>query len=923
MRHCEGLTVSLFLVYVGLCKTYGKYMIGGLFPEGYMHNQTMISYKRALIQHNVRSNSTLHKYQIAALSDRGDLSDSFVVSGLICKCFNTCKYIKNTGPLCFAAVVHSNTVQTMASYSTAFAVPFITPSFAKTEALNKDNLDFMVSVRPPLIDALIDLMKFKKWNAFAYFYGHDEALFRLQALIERLSLKDFNVAFRRIGDRNEIEAALRELMRLKIYNIVIDADVPITQSTMEIVDVVGVNTALYTFVLLQLDSQTIDKESMKYRGATTLAFRLSFQTTDIIYKGLEEKWEKHRKLHPDAFKNQGTLLATAILTYDMVDTIVEALRLAEEKNVSLIAPPQNCQEKVAWSRGPLMLEYMKKVDIQGLSGRIAFNAIGDRTNYTLDVLRLRGTGLVKIGVWNSSLTEAERQKVFSTPDNNETLQNRTFTVTSILEKPFLIKKVGTTPADGNEQYEGYCKDLLDELSKHLKFKYKLQLVKDGEYGTYDETLGRWNGMIGEIKDGTADMAVASLTINAQRERDVLFTKPFMTLGISIMVKKPLDPSPDPFSFLRPLSTEIWLCIIFAYTGVSVVLFLVSRFSPTEWYTVREDGDVSPTPVEDSSTEEDEPKTNDFGIFNSLWFSMGAFMQQGCEISPRSLSGRIVGGVWWFFTLIIISSYTANLAAFLTVERMDSPIESAEDLAKQTDITYGTLASGASFEFFKNSKIHVYERMWNFMQSTDPPPFVKTNQQGVNRVRQSDGKYAFLLESTVNEYHNQQLPCDTLKVGSNLDSKGYGIAVSPNLPKLREQLTLALLELRDWNNTLQHLQKKWWYFKGNCDPTDSNSQGTASALTLSSVAGVFYILICGLALAIIVAILEFCMRSRKHMRQTRKPSKSTSYPTISKASMALRDDDPANHPMLQTREQMLKLHGMETRCSNRRLGQTEV
>ena len=48
--------------------------------------------------------------------------------------------------------------------------------------------------------------------------------------------------------------------------------------------------------------------------------------------------------------------------------------------------------------------------------------------------------------------------------------------------------------------------------------------------------------------------------------------------------------------------------------------------------------------------------------------------------PRSLSGRIVGGVWWFFTLIIISSYTANLAAFLTVEWMVSPIESAEDLA---------------------------------------------------------------------------------------------------------------------------------------------------------------------------------------------------------------------------------------------------
>ena len=43
---------------------------------------------------------------------------------------------------------------------------------------------------------------------------------------------------------------------------------------------------------------------------------------------------------------------------------------------------------------------------------------------------------------------------------------------------------------------------------------------------------------------------------------------------------------------------------------------------------------------------------------------------------------MIAALWWFFTLIMISSYTANLAAFLTVERMESPIESAEDLARQ-------------------------------------------------------------------------------------------------------------------------------------------------------------------------------------------------------------------------------------------------
>ena len=67
---------------------------------------------------------------------------------------------------------------------------------------------------------------------------------------------------------------------------------------------------------------------------------------------------------------------------------------------------------------------------------------------------------------------------------------------------------------------------------------------------------------------------------------------------------------------------------------------------------------------------------------------------------RAISTRMVAGMWWFFTLIMISSYTANLAAFLTVERMESPIESADDLAKQTKIKYGCVESGSTAAFLK-------------------------------------------------------------------------------------------------------------------------------------------------------------------------------------------------------------------------------
>jgi hypothetical protein len=73
---------------------------------------------------------------------------------------------------------------------------------------------------------------------------------------------------------------------------------------------------------------------------------------------------------------------------------------------------------------------------------------------------------------------------------------------------------------------------------------------------------------------------------------------------------------------------------------------------------------------------------------------------GTDINPIAPSVRLISCVWSFFTLILISSYTANLAAFLTVQRMQNPIENAEDLSKQTEIKYGPVRSGSTENFFK-------------------------------------------------------------------------------------------------------------------------------------------------------------------------------------------------------------------------------
>lgn len=71
-------------------------------------------------------------------------------------------------------------------------------------------------------------------------------------------------------------------------------------------------------------------------------------------------------------------------------------------------------------------------------------------------------------------------------------------------------------------------------------------------------------------------------------------------------------------------------------------------------------------------------------------------------------------------------------------------------------------------------------MWEYMNA-HPHVFVSNYDDGIQRVRNSKGKYALLIESPKNDYTNEREPCDTMKVGPNLDTKGFGIATPLGSP----------------------------------------------------------------------------------------------------------------------------------------------
>ena len=70
----------------------------------------------------------------------------------------------------------------------------------------------------------------------------------------------------------------------------------------------------------------------------------------------------------------------------------------------------------------------------------------------------------------------------------------------------------------------------------------------------------------------------------------------------------------------------------------------------------------------------------------------------------------MAATWWLFGFIIIASYTANLAAFLTVSRLDAPVESLEDLSKQYKIQYAPQRGSAAWIYF-DRMAHIEHRFY--------------------------------------------------------------------------------------------------------------------------------------------------------------------------------------------------------------------
>ncbi|XP_039496291.1 glutamate receptor ionotropic, kainate 2 isoform X8 [Drosophila santomea] len=622
--------------------------------------------------------------------------------------------------------------------------------------LEYNSKEFSINLYPShtlLTLAYRDIMVYLNWTKVAIIYEEDYGLFNLM----HSSTEAKAEMYIRQASPDSYRQVLRAIRQKEIYKIIVDTNPSHIKTFFRSILQLQMNDHRYHYMFTTFDLETYDLEDFRYNSVNITAFRL----VDVDSKRYLEVINQMQKLQNnglDIINGIPYIQTESALMFDSVYAFATGLHFLHLDNrQNLYIKNLSCTSDQTWNDGISLYNQINGAITDGLTGNVNF-VDGRRSIFKLDILKLKQEKIQKVGYWqpDGGVNISDPTAFY---DSN--IANITLVVMTREERPYVMVKEDQN-LTGNIRFEGFCIDLLKAIATQVGFQYKIELVPDNMYGVYIPETNSWNGIVQELMERRADLAVASMTINYARESVIDFTKPFMNLGIGILFK--------------------------------------------------------------------------------------------------ATSTRIVGGCWFFFCLIIISSYTANLAAFLTVERMISPIESASDLAEQTEISYGTLEGGSTMTFFRDSKIGIYQKMWRYMENRKTAVFVKTYEDGIRRVM--EGSYAFLMESTMLDYAVQR-DCNLTQIGGLLDSKGYGIATPKGSP-WRDKISLAILELQE-KGIIQILYDKWWKNTGDvCNRDDKSKESKANALGVENIGGVFVVLLCGLALAVVVAIFEFCWNSRKNL-----------------------------------------------------------
>uniref|UniRef100_A0A4W4HSK9 Glutamate receptor n=1 Tax=Electrophorus electricus TaxID=8005 RepID=A0A4W4HSK9_ELEEL len=527
-------------------------------------------------------------------------------------------------------------------------------------------------------------------------------------------------------------------------------------------------------------------------------------------------WIMGYPLSPDALHSIG--LPLGLLAYGEVDHkpldfyIRDALQLvgravtaatAVRPDLALIQNMVNCFDKPNKhelpSSGQYIARFLSNTSFTGLTGQVSVRRNASRvlTTQRVHVWSLRRDALgqpawVTVGSWEGGRLDVEEQG--GRWRSGLPVAGSRVRVVTLVEHPFVFTRdvdedgscpagqycldAGTNssetldrlftrraqangtilPADHGRCCYGYCIDLLEKLAEDMDFEFDLYIVGDGKYGAWKG--GRWTGLVGDLLSGVADMAVTSFSINSARSKVIDFTSPFFSTSLGILVRSK-DTAAPIGAFMWPLHWSMWVGVFVALHTTALFLTLYEWKSP-----------FGMTPHGRNRM-----KVFSYSSALNLCYAI-LFGRTVSSKTPKCWTGRFLMNLWAIFCLLVLSSYTANLAAVMVGEKTFEELSGIHDAKlhhPSQGFRFGTVRESSAEDYMKKSfpEMHEYMRRFNEPTTPDGVATLKTDPPQLD---------AFIMDKALLDYEvSIDADCKLLTVGKPFAIEGYGIGLPQNSP----------------------------------------------------------------------------------------------------------------------------------------------
>lgn len=271
-----------------------------------------------------------------------------------------------------------------------------------------------------------------------------------------------------------------------------------------------------------------------------------------------------------------------------------------------------------------------------------------------------------------------------------------------------------------------------------------------------------------VQNGEADVALAGITITAEREAVLDFSFPYFDSGLQIMVE-PEESTPISHalsSLLAPGFLQFLALTLSLIFVVANILWLVES---------RHNRKIS--------------KSYFPGIFQMLWWSAVTVIGYD-DTPPVTWAGRLMALLWMFSGIFLIANLTASLSAGATVRVLQGTINDVADLRSHR---VATVAGTTSALYLENAGIG-YIGVQDIDEAYD--------------LLRNDNVDAIVYDAPVLLYYvNTQITDDFIIVGQPFGREEYGIALPEGSPH-RETINRAILSLEE-DGTYQRIYNRWF------------------------------------------------------------------------------------------------------------------